>query len=189
LAVVALVVVQVLMEAMEAPRSLIRFRVPAVAVVAATHSREPMAATAVPAAAAVGHLARVTSQTVVQAFPAKAALVAAAISVITQAIQDAAVAAAVLAQQVATQVVVGQRPTEAQAAMVPRIQSAEAASLTVAVVVVVDTELAATRLAVQAAAVMAAMMPGLMPYPERQIQAAAAAAMVLPTAPTTAVAA
>ena len=81
----ALAAVRVLMELQEVDRSLIRFRVPAVAAVAVMGSPVRMVLTEVPAVAAVHHLAQVSKQTAAQAFPAKAALVAAAISGITQA--------------------------------------------------------------------------------------------------------
>ena len=123
----ALAAVRVLMELQELDRSLIRFRVPAVAAVAVMGSPVAMVLTEVPAAAAVHHLARVTNQPEARAFPVKAALVVAAISGITQATQDAAAAAAVLVVQETMQVGLARLQTEERAATARPIQSAVAA--------------------------------------------------------------
>ena len=82
----------------ELHRNLIRFRVPAVAAVAATHSQEPMAATEVRAAAAEDHSVRAINQLEEQAFQEKAARVVAAILEPTQAAYSAVAAAVVRAQ-------------------------------------------------------------------------------------------
>ena len=92
-------------------------------------------------------------------------------------------------QSVAMQAGLARLQTEERAATARLIRSAVVASLTVAVVVVADWELVATQQPVQATTVVAAMMPEPMPKPELQTVAAVAAAMAMPTEPTTAVAA
>ena len=82
----------------EAARNLIRFRVPAAAVVGAIHFREPMAQTEVPAAAAEHHSARVTNRMEELVFPVKVApVVAEILEQVLPMIAEAA-AAVVLAQ-------------------------------------------------------------------------------------------
>jgi hypothetical protein len=86
------------MAVLELARNLVRFRVPAAAVVGAIPFREPMADTEVPAAAAGHHSARVTNRMEELVFPAKVAPVAAEISGQILLIIAEAVAAVVLAQ-------------------------------------------------------------------------------------------
>ena len=87
-----------LLAVQELHRNLIPLLALAAAAVAATHSREPMAATVVPVAAAEDHSVRAINQLEEQAFPEKAARVAAAILETTQAAYSAVAAAVVPAR-------------------------------------------------------------------------------------------
>jgi len=125
--VVVLVALVLLLAAQELHRNSIRFRVPAAAAVVSIPSRELMAATEARAAAVVDHLARAINQLEEQAFPVKAALVAAAILEPTQAAFSAAAAAVVPAPRVEMELEAAQLKPEPRAATAPHTQLAEAA--------------------------------------------------------------